>query len=349
VEARDVARRPWTGGTQWAIGLDVGGTKMAAGLVALPSGMVVGRQIVRTAAQRGGEAVLADALALVEGLLGEAAARGLAVAGIGVGVAELVDLEGRVRSAATIEWRDMAVQAAFERLAPAVVESDVRAGALAEAISGAGRDYGTFVYVTVGTGISYSLVQEGRPYAGARGNALVLSSGALTTTCPRCGTTTDFVLEEFAAGPALVARYNAARQSGAPAGGAAAGPARKARQAQDVLAAAGAGDGAAMAVVRSAGEALGNSVGFLINVLDPQAVVVGGGLGLAGGLYWTSFVEATRAHIWAEETRNLAILPAALGTDAGLIGAAAAIWGRRGGGDGGPRVGTVDRKERTGR
>jgi glucokinase len=343
-----VARRPWTGGTEWAIGLDVGGTKMAAGLVALPSGMVVGRQIVPTAAQREGEAVLADALALAEGLLGEAAARGLAVAGIGVGVAELVDLEGRVRSAATIAWRDMAVQAAFERLAPAVVESDVRAGALAEAISGAGRGYGTFVYVTVGTGISYSLVQDGRPYAGARGNALVLSSGALTATCPRCGTTTDFVLEEFAAGPALVARYNAARLSGAPPGGAA-GPARKARQAQDVLAAAGTGDGAAMAVVRSAGEALGNSVGFLINVLDPQAVVVGGGLGLAGGLYWTSFVEATRAHVWAEETRDLPIVPAALGTDAGLIGAAAAIWQRGADGAGGPRVGTVDRTERTGR
>jgi glucokinase len=58
-------------------------------------------------------------------------------------------------------------------------------------------------------------------------------------------------------------------------------------------------------------------------VLDPEAVIVGGGLGLAGGLYWESFVQATRAHIYAEDTRQLPILPAALGADVGIIGAAA--------------------------
>ena len=82
------------------------------------------------------------------------------------------------------------------------------------------------------------------------------------------------------------------------------------------------GDALAIEIVRSAGEALGNSVAFLCNVLDPVAVNVGGGLGLAGGLYWDAFVTATRAHIYAEDTRALPILPAALGVDAGLIGAA---------------------------
>ena len=90
--------------------------------------------------------------------------------------------------------------------------------------------------------------------------------------------------------------------------------------------AARAGDPIAQAIVRSAGSALGNSVGFLINVLDPQAVIVGGGLGLSDGIYWDAFVTSTRKHIWSEVSRKLPILHAELGADAGLIGAAAIAW-----------------------
>ena len=90
-----------------------------------------------------------------------------------------------------------------------------------------------------------------------------------------------------------------------------------------MLAAADRGDPDAVRVVRDAAEALGSGVGFLVNVLDPEAVVVGGGLGLAGGLYWDAFIDSVRRHVWAEATRGLPIVPAELGTDAGLIGAAA--------------------------
>jgi glucokinase len=153
-------------------------------------------------------------------------------------------------------------------------------------------------------------VQDGRPYAGARGNALVFATAPFSVTCTACGAALHPVLEDIASGPALAARYNLVRPGLAGTG-------------QDVLAAAAQGDAAAIEVVRTAGAALGNSTGFLVNVLDPQVIIVGGGLGLAGGLYWTAFVEATRAHIWAEAARDLAIIPAALGADAGLIGAAA--------------------------
>jgi glucokinase len=83
-------------------------------------------------------------------------------------------------------------------------------------------------------------------------------------------------------------------------------------------------------VVISAGAALGNTAGFLVNVLDPEAVIVGGGLGLAGGLYWKTFVESTRKHIWSHVSRDIPILTAALGPDAGFIGAAATMWKRAG-------------------
>lgn len=93
-----------------------------------------------------------------------------------------------------------------------------------------------------------------------------------------------------------------------------------------MLAAIAAGDADAAQVVRSGGEALGAAVGLLANVLDPEAVVVGGGLGLSEGLFWDSLVASMRRHIWFEAHRALPIVRAATGPDAGLIGAAAAAW-----------------------
>jgi glucokinase len=116
-------------------------------------------------------------------------------------------------------------------------------------------------------------------------------------------------LEEFAGGPGLARRYG--QLSGqAPLG------------AEAVFAAERQGDALARTVIQSAGAALGVSLGWYVNVLDPEAVVVGGGLGTAGGLYWESLVASTRAHIWAENTRTLPIVTARLGPEAGLIGAA---------------------------
>jgi glucokinase len=296
-----------------AVGLDVGGTKIAGGIVEFPSGNIRIKQTIPTRADRDGREVLSDALALAEHLVAQAVKVGSALAGIGVGVPELVDLEGNLTSGYRIGWRGLPIQASFSRLAPATLQADVRAAALAEAMFGAGKAYNLFVYVTVGTGISYSLVQGGSPYAGARGNAELLASSPLTTTCTRCGALLHPVLEEIASGPALVARYNKLSD-------------RQVKQAEEVMAAVEANDAVASRVVRSAGEALGTSLGLLINVLDPEAMIVGGGLGLCGGLYWTSFETSTREHIWADDTRDLPIVPASLGTDAGFIGAAASVW-----------------------
>jgi predicted NBD/HSP70 family sugar kinase len=76
-------------------------------------------------------------------------------------------------------------------------------------------------------------------------------------------------------------------------------------------------------IVDSAADALGSSIGWLVNVLDPEAIVVGGGLGLAQGRFRQRLIEATRGHIWNPVARELPFVSATLGADAGLIGAAA--------------------------
>jgi len=291
-----------------ALGIDVGGTKIAAGLVDTATGAILTRETIATLAARGGGAVLDDTVALARRLFGQATRP---VERIGVGVPQLVDNAGRVCSAYNFDWTNLPVRDRLAELAPATIESDVRAAALAEAVFGAGKGHRQFAYVTVGTGLSYCLVLDGRPYAGANGFAIHFASSALRLLCESCGAVNRPVIEEVSAGPAIASSY--ARRAGRPVAGA-----------EAVLAAAAGGDADAIAVIDAGADQLGPLVALIVNMLDPAAIVLGGGLGLAPGRYRDRLVAATRAHIWAEACRDLPILPAALGTDAGLIGAALA-------------------------
>jgi glucokinase len=296
------------GGDSGVLAIDVGGTKIAAGIVDPASGDILLRETVATEAARGGAAVLAETLALAQRL---AAAADRRVVRIGLGVPQLVDRDGRIRSAYNFDWTDLPVRERLSALAPTTIDADVRAAARAEARFGAGKDRRIFAYVTIGTGISYCLVVDGRPHAGANGFAIHFASSALCIPCEACGHISRPVVEEVASGPAIVAAF--ARRAG-----------RRVAGAAEVLAAAAAGDPVAADVVGGAAEQLGPLVALIVNMLDPEAIVLGGGLGLAPGLYGERLVASTRAHIWAESCRSLPILPATLGVDAGLIGAALA-------------------------
>jgi glucokinase len=291
-----------------AIGIDVGGTKIAGAVVRLPSGELAHKRTMPTSPERGGEPVLADVLALARDLVDAARDESQGASCIGLGLCELVDLQGNVTSDFTVKWLGVPVQAQLSAIAPAVVESDVRAHARAEAALGAGRDYHDFVFISAGTGISSCLVTGGAPYPGARGNALVCATSPLTLATDD-GARVSQVLEEFASGPAIAQRFGAAR-------------------AEEVFAAAARGDARARHVLTTAGAALGNTVAFLANVLDPEAIIVGGGLGSADGPYWDAFVATTREHIWSPRTRMLPIVHAALGNNAGVIGAAVTAWAK---------------------
>jgi glucokinase len=297
-----------------AIGLDIGGTKIAAGVVLWPSGEIIRRAIIPTNAKRGGEAVLNDTLDLAKQLHDWAQSTQIEVAGIGAGVAELVDCDGNVTSSCTIDWSGRPVQKKLSEIASAVVESDVRAAAVGEAIFGAGRGSHLFVYITVGTGISYCLMQNGLPLKGANGNAITMASSPLSTSCTHCGAELQPVLEEFASGPAITKRFTQTKNR------------ESSENCEEVFRAASNGDKDAIEILASAGKALGVSAAFLVNVLDPEMVVVGGGLGTAGGPYWDAFEHSCRKHIFADNSRSLPIVTAKLGVDAGLVGAAAVVF-----------------------
>jgi glucokinase len=174
---------------------------------------------------------------------------------------------------------------------PARVESDVRAAALAEARFGAGRERADFLFLNVGSGISHCLMVDGAPRVGVRGSAI--------------GTGAPLV-EQWSGGLALARRAGRA-------------------SAEEALA-----DPACAGVVDDAARRLGVVLATLVNALDPGAIVVGGGLGLHDG-YRERVVAALRPAVYDPAARDLPVLPAGLGADAPLIGAALAAAALAGG------------------
>jgi glucokinase len=294
------------------IGIDVGGTKTAGGLVRLPEGECGETRIIPTQPERGGRAVLDDVLGMARELAAVAQKANRPVSAIGLGVCELVDRQGKLSSANCIPWLQVPVREELSTVAPVVMEADVRAAALAESCFGAGRGRINFLYVTIGTGISCCLVVEGEPFTGARGLVGTMASSPLALPCAYCGHLNAQTLEQAASGPGLVASF---RRVGG-----------NAEHAQDVLSAATQGHPGARQVVESASRALGSQVALLVNTLDPEAVITGGGLGLSEGLFWDQFVTSTRLHLWSDLHRHLPILRAECGADAGWLGAAIHAW-----------------------
>jgi len=262
-----------------ALGIDIGGTKIAAGVVDAATGSVLDRRRVQTRPERGGAAVLGDCAALVAEL-------GDGRLPVGIGLCELVDLTGRPTSADTIDWRGVDPATAID--APrVVVESDLRAAARAEARFGRGAGASPFLFAMVGTGASACLVVDGRPYAGARGEALVLGAPPV---------------EAVASGTAL------ARAAGL-------------ERAEDVLA-----DPALAPLVDAAATALGGALAVLANALDPSLVVLGGGLGAQRG-FSERVERACQALLAYPRIPPLPVVSSTLGPDGGVVGAALVALG----------------------
>ncbi len=202
---------------------------------------------------------------------------------IGVAVPEIVRRTGSVESAANWDWRHLDVPAAFAAVGAASVHSDVRAAAFAEARAGAGRGLECFVYIIVDTGISAVVVRHGVPWDGRCGAALVLGVPPV---------------EDVAGGKAF-----AAIGHGDP---------------LEVL------DNPRHAgVVARAAKRLGEEVARVVNLIDPDAVIVGGALGLHPG-YRRQWVEVMRRSIWYRPTSLVPVVASELESDAVLVGAALA-------------------------
>ena len=296
--------------TGWVAALDVGGTAMKGALVG-PDG-ATRCPLRRPTPHRQGPGAVVDAAggALAE-LLEDARRERLEVAAAGVVVPGIVDeARGVAVFSANLGWRDLPLRAQLEARTgvPVALGHDVRAGALAEATLGAARGEADVLFVPVGAGIAAAAIVDGRllyagGYAGELGHLQVDPDGE------PCGCGGRGCLETVASGAALARRY--AARAGRPVAGAAA-VADRVR----------AGDPDAEAVWADAVAALAQGLAAAVALLGSWLVVVGGGLAGAGDLLLRPLTEALLARLSPGSTRVPRLVLAALGDQAGCLGAA---------------------------
>ena len=221
---------------------------------------------------------------VLEDVVGLARGLGLGAVAVGIGIPELVDASGRIASAAHWDWRETDFVTPFEELPRHRIVSDAHAAGLAEARFGAGRERASFLYVGIGAGISCCLVVDGDPRRGGDGGDQPLDAP---------------LVEAVASGPAI------ARAAGKDA-------------VQQAFA-----DPACDEVIAVAADALGQELARAVHLVDPGLIVLGGPLGL-NERYRALIAESLARHADAGPAAVPDVVPAGLGENAGIIGAALA-------------------------
>ena len=289
-----------------AIGVDLGGTKILAGVVARDGAIV--RRHERATPHDSQAAVVRELEAAVSELLdGE-------VAAIGVGAPSPIDqLDGTVVECVNLPLRDFALRehmAARFRL-PVGLDNDANAAAIGEWRAGAGRGVDDLVMLTLGTGLGGGVIAGGRPFRGYRGTGVELGHVVIVHDGRPCQGACQGRghLEPYVTGLAATA---AARDAFGPSA-----------DAHRLIRLADEGDARARELLAEIGRYLGSGMGSFANIFAPELIVIGGGFGVAG---WEHLLPAAEEVLRREALRPMRdvvkVVPAELGTAAGLIGAA---------------------------
>jgi glucokinase len=306
------------------VGVDLGGTNIRA-LVLDESMEAIGRSETLTRSEEGVEAVVGRMADCVGEALDRAGIAAEDVAGVGVGAAGLTDWRsGTVLLASNLGWKDVPLKEQLSRELGGMrveVDKDTNVAALAEARLGAGRAFDHFLYVTAGTGIGGGIILKGALYRGATGGAGDIGHVKVDSEGPLCGCGDHGCVEVFASGGGIVARARDALADGSSEATSSSMSAENLTT-QAVFDAAERGDALAARVVEKAGTSLGLVLADYVNINNPEAIVLGGGLLRAGALYRTPVERELKRRALPALGDIVRLVPPELGEDVGMIGGA---------------------------
>jgi glucokinase len=303
-----------------AIGIDLGGTKIAAGVVA-SDGQLLGREELPS--DIGDPAsVRLQIDELIRRLVGEGAPSAL---GVGIGAAGIVDhATGHYLYGPNTGLRDVDLaQAIADDVGLRVwLDNDANCAAWAEHRFGVGRGTSNFLCVTLGTGIGGGLVIDGRPYRGAHGGAGEIGHMVVDPDGPMCGCGRRGCWEQYASGLALE-RMALEEVASHPDSSLADKLVRGRIAGRAVTEATRAGDPFATELIGRMGRWVGWGLGSLVNILEPERIAIGGGIAQEWDLLEGAALDGMRERVEASDRRPLPeVLRAELGPDAGIVGAA---------------------------
>ena len=304
-----------------AIGIDIGGTKIAGALVDA-EGQILKDLRVPTPAE--------DPNALVDAVVGliEELSKGQEVLGAGIAAAGFIDADqANIIYAPNLSWRNEPFKAKLEaRLSiPVIIENDANAAGWAEYRYGAGKGYKHMIMLTIGTGVGGAVITDSKMLRGGFGIAGELGHLRIVPDGIPCGCGQKGCLESYGSGTALLKAAKDLAASGTQEGArlreleASAGK----LTGQEVYQAILESDPGALRILAELGSWLGQAIASLTAVLDPEIVVIGGGVSAAGNLLLNPIREAYLKHLPAQGFRpELRISAAEFVNDAGVVGAA---------------------------
>jgi glucokinase len=310
------------------IGIDLGGTNIVAGCVAEDGSTIHGVRSVPTGAEQGPDAVVDRIIATAQESLEEAVrvVPGLKPIGVGIGAPGPLDTRaGIVLLTPNLGWVNMPLRDRMMKglKLPTALDNDANCAVLGEWWQGAARGTRCAIGMTIGTGIGGGIILDGKLYHGASDIAGEVGHMTIDANGRRCKCGNYGCLEAYASGPNIALRAVEAIESGAVSSlpSYVGGDLRKVT-AQTVYEAAHADDDLALEVVRDTAKFLGAGVASLINIFNPEAVVICGGVTLAGPSLFEPLQREVSRRAFKPAVKVCRIVPGALPGTAGVYGAA---------------------------
>jgi glucokinase len=305
----------------YVVGIDLGGTKISGALADL-EGNILSQSTVPTNAFEGEDAVLNRIIEVIEAVMKEAGKNEDVIKAIGIGSPGPLDAKkGTIITTPNLPFRDFnLVNPIKDRFnVPTYLDNDANVAAIGEYMLGAGKGTENMVYVTVSTGIGGGAILNGKVYRGNTSNALEIGHITVLPDGPRCNCGNYGCVEALASGTAIGRQGKEAVAQGLD-------TSLKSYEnitSYEIFKEAEKGDKVSKDILDRSLTFLGIGIANIISSFDPEMVIIGGGVSQAGAVVFDKVKEVVNKRCFKAMAENCSILPAALGTKAGVMGAVA--------------------------
>ena len=305
----------------YVVGVDLGGTKISTALSDL-EGKIINQTTIPTDAHEGEVPVLNRIINSIEKVVNDSAVSYEDIKGIGIGSPGPLDAkQGIIITTPNLPFKNFnLVKPISEKFGvPVFLDNDANVAAIGEFMFGAGKGAENIVFFTVSTGVGGGAILNGKVYRGHTSNALEIGHMTVAPHGPRCNCGNVGCVEATSSGTAIAKRAHEALSTKVETS------LRKYENvtSYEVFVEAAAGDPIAKDIIDDAMNYLGIAVANAVSIFDPEYVIIGGGVSKAGDVVFDTVRKVVNKRCFKSMAESVKIVPAGLGTDAGLIGAVA--------------------------
>jgi len=271
------------------IGIDIGGTKTIIAIIDITKGKVIKKISISSKKFQNDKENLKSIVSNTMDIIGK-----FKINKIGIGVPELIDNKGIIRGDYNFNWLNKNLADNFPKKFKVIVDSDVRCHLRAEKLYGHGKNTKNFIYINIGTGLSYAHFKNNEIYSGANGFAIHFASSKITLFDPKRNKKISLIPEDFYSGKSIITYFKKNKNI------------KKQK-----------------AILKNIADSLGSLIGNLVNTVDPGLIVLGGGVVLKNIEFRKMLINYSHNYIFFKDVKKIKILVSKLKNDTGVLGAAA--------------------------